>query len=232
MADATLFADEINWRALQNIGGIGNVTVVPPRSLGDDRLSLVRAFDTGPGVVLIDTITRRLRPELPFDLDGRLALAGNPVSQVVDSALSHAYFRLMPPKSTGRELFTPEYADSFIEDCRKLGASDEDVIRSAVEFTARSIADQYSRFIDQPIRECVVSGGGAKNPALFSSIGGHLNESGIQLRKFTELFFDGEAKEAVAFAYLGLLNIRGKAGNVPAATGAKGPRVLGVTARA
>ncbi|HEX6250393.1 MAG TPA: anhydro-N-acetylmuramic acid kinase [Gemmatimonadaceae bacterium] len=221
IADAMLFSSDDRWRALQNIGGIGNVTVVPP---GGD-LSGVRAFDTGPGVVLIDGVVRRLWPEVAYDVDGRLAAAGTADADVVAELLGHPYFAEEPPKSTGRELFTPAYVEEFIARCRARGAADRDIVATAVSLTARSIADSYTRFIPEPVGEVLVSGGGAKNPALMAAI-----EAEIRPRKvvsFDTEYFDGEAKEAVAFALLGYLHLMGSPGNVPSATGARGPRVLG-----
>ncbi|HEY0972234.1 MAG TPA: anhydro-N-acetylmuramic acid kinase [Gemmatimonadales bacterium] len=223
IADRLLFSHSTEWRALQNLGGIGNVTVVPPGG-GEDGL---RAFDTGPGVAVVDGVVRLLRPELPFDVDGALAAAGTPVDEVVGDRLADGYFAAPPPKSTGRELFSPAFVERFVADCRaaRPGCADEDVVASAVALTARSIGDSYRRFVAEPVREVVLSGGGARNPALVRSIVEAL--APLPVRLFDDLFFDGEAKEAVAFALLGHLYLAGRPGNVPAATGARGPRVLG-----
>lgn len=225
MADVTLFSATGQWRALQNIGGIGNVSVVPPAN-SPDALTGVRAFDTGPGVVVIDGVTRALYPQLPYDVDGKLARAGKAIASVVDELLQHPYFAADPPKSTGRELFTPAFIQEFIERCRAKGASNEDIVATAVSFTARSIADQYRRFLPEPIADTVLSGGGAENPALVDAIREAV--SPLTVRRFSEVFFDGEAKEAVAFALLGYLHLTGRPGNVPRATGARGSRLLGV----
>jgi len=280
MADARLFAHATEWRALQNLGGIGNVTVVPPASTVQgtaprhtdrdapnahdataptDReydLRAVRAFDTGPGVVIIDAVTRALRPSLPYDRDGLLALAGRPLTHVVDECLRHPWFASEPPKSTGREWFSREYITHFIERCRTapvgdrldaggkhVGADargngraevrDEDIIATATSFTARAIADQYQRFVPEPIGDVVLSGGGAKNPALVAAIEHALgapsapSRGPLRVTRFDDVFFDGEAKEAVAFALLGYLHLTGRSGNVPSATGARGARTLG-----
>ncbi|MEO7360572.1 MAG: anhydro-N-acetylmuramic acid kinase, partial [Gemmatimonadaceae bacterium] len=225
MADLMLFSAPGHWRALQNIGGIGNVTVVPPLG-APDALTGVRAFDTGPGVVLIDGVTRKLFPELPFDIDGKHALAGHALDSVVDERLQHAYFSVEPPKSTGRELYTPAFIAGFIAQCAALGASADDIIATAVGFTARSIASQYQRFLPEPIADIVISGGGARNPALVTALAAVL--APLPVRQFSDIFFDGEAKEAVAFALLGYLHLNHRAGNVPRATGARGSRQLGV----
>lgn len=221
MADAMLFSSPADWRGLQNLGGIGNVTVVPP--LG--QIEGVRAFDTGPGVAVIDGVTRTLRPELPFDVDGKMALAGRPNMRIVKELLAHPYFSAPPPKSTGRELFNSDYVQKLIATTRALGATDEDIVATAVQLTAESIGDAYRRFIAEPVREVLVSGGGARNPALFAAI--EKAASPIAVRHFDDIYFDGEAKEAVAFALLGYLHVTKRPGNVPTATGARGPRILG-----
>ena len=233
IADALLFASPDRWRALQNLGGIGNVTVVPPRdgAAGADAFAGVRAFDTGPGVSIIDAVARRVRPALPYDVDGRLARAGTEVPGVVDALLAAPYFSAPPPKSTGRELFGVAYAERLVDACReaRAGASDEDLVATAVALTARSVADAYARFLPEPVSEVVLSGGGARNPALVEAIAAGVARlpGAPAVRAFDDLFFDGEAKEAVAFALLGYLHVERRPGNVPGATGARGPRVLG-----
>jgi anhydro-N-acetylmuramic acid kinase len=221
IADAMLFSSQTEWRGLQNLGGIGNITVVPPRG----AIEGVRAFDTGPGVAVIDGVTRAIRPELAYDVDGRLALAGKPNMRIVSELMNHPYFSSPPPKSTGRELFNSDYVQKLIANARALGSSDEDIVATAVQLTAESVADAYRRFIAEPVREVLVSGGGAKNPALFAAI--EKAAAPMSVRHFDEVFFDGEAKEAVAFALLGYLHVTKRPGNVPSATGARGPRVLG-----
>jgi anhydro-N-acetylmuramic acid kinase len=123
----------------------------------------------------------------------------------------------------------------FMRSCREQGASDEDIVATATSFTARAIADQYTQFMPEPVTDVLLSGGGARNPALVDAIRAELSASAAKrnidaprVALFDECFFDGEAKEAVAFALLGYLTLRGEAGNVPRATGARGPRTLGV----
>jgi anhydro-N-acetylmuramic acid kinase len=221
IADAMLFSSPSDWRGLQNLGGIGNITVVPPHG----QIEGVRAFDTGPGAGVIDRVTRSLRPDLPYDVDGKLAKAGRPNMQIVSELLSAPYFAAPPPKSTGPELFNTEYIENLIKRARSAGASDEDIVATAVQLTAESVGDAYRRFIPEPVREVLVSGGGAKNPALFAAI--VKAAAPIVVRHFDEVYFDGEAKEAVAFALLGYLHMTKRPANVPSATGARGPRILG-----
>ena len=222
MADALIFSGD-TWRALQNIGGIGNVTVVPPNGAIDG----VRAFDTGPGASVIDRVVRSLRPDLPYDVDGRLAAAGRPIDKLVTELLAAPYFASPPPKSTGPELFDAGYVQTLIDRARSLhrSATTEDIVATATALTARSIADAYRRFLPEPITEVLVSGGGARNPTLVGMIRELI--APVRVRRFEEEFFDGEAKEAVAFALLAYLHVNGRAGNVPRATGARGPRILG-----
>jgi anhydro-N-acetylmuramic acid kinase len=186
----------------------------------------VRAFDTGPGVVVIDAVTR-IVADVSFDRDGRLARSGSPIDEAVIEALAHPYFSAPPPKSTGRELFSPDWIQGFMKSCQRHRPdwTPGDLVASAVALTARSIADAFRRFIPEPVSELLVSGGGARNPALLDAISAALH--GVKVRRFMDVYFDGEAKEAVAFALLGRMFIEGKAGNVTTVTGAKGPRILG-----
>jgi anhydro-N-acetylmuramic acid kinase len=222
IADVLLFGGG-RWRALQNIGGIGNVTVVPP----DGTLASVRAFDTGPGVGVLDAVVKALDPTRRYDEDGRIAAGGTVARGVVDELLAHPYFAAEPPKSTGRELFDASYVARLIERCRAAGAtSDADIVATATALTAASIADAYRRFLPEPVEEVLLSGGGAKNPVLARMIADAV--APLPVVQFEERYFDGEAKEAVAFALLAHLHLEAIPGNVPTATGAKGPRVLGM----
>ena len=223
IADALLFSAPSHWRALQNIGGIGNVTIVPP---GGDPNG-IRAFDTGPGVAVTDAVVESLFPGVTYDRDGHLARKGRAMQEVVDALLRHPYFAAPPPKSTGRELFGADYVRDFIERCRAQdeNASHEDIVATAVELTARSIADAYDRFVRRDVAEVLPSGGGARHPVLMQRLSQLLAPRTV--KPFDAVFFDGEAKEAVAFALLAKLCIEGNKGNVPAATGAKATRILG-----
>lgn len=228
IADALLFAAPRAWRALQNLGGMANVTIVPPLGDGDvATFAGVRAFDTGPGVAVIDAVVRSLVPELPYDRDGRLARGGRAIESVVDELLADPFFAAPPPKSTGRERFGAAYGERLIALAREEfpEATTEDIVATAVALTARSIADAYRRFLPEPMEDVIVSGGGARHPVLVESLARLLAPRAV--RPFSDLFFDGEAKEAVAFALLGYLHVEGRAGNVAPATGARGQRILG-----
>jgi anhydro-N-acetylmuramic acid kinase len=240
VADALLYADADRWRLLQNIGGMANVTVVPPgTALRRDEWAGVRAFDTGPGVAVIDAVVRTLYPSLPYDVDGAIGRAGSPIQSVVQALLDDPYFAAPPPKSTGREQFGADYAQRLIAMCdaarlagERRGPHDPsaDCIATAVAVTARSIALAYERFVPEPAHEVVVSGGGANNHALMDALDDALArlQPSHTLRRFDALYYDGEAKEAVAFALLAYLHLQRRPGNVIGATGARGPRVLGM----
>jgi anhydro-N-acetylmuramic acid kinase len=227
IADALLFARTDGWRVLQNLGGIGNLTVLPPLDGAEPDLTAVRAFDTGPGVCVLDGVTRLLRPDLAFDRDGAIARGGRPIESVIEELLADPWYESPPPKSTGRERYTAAFIADFVARCRKAkpAATDSDIVATAAWFTARSIGVAFDRFIPQPITDVLLSGGGVRHPLLREAIAMVLAPRLV--RPFADLHFDGEAKEAVAFAFLGWLHLARRAGNVPGATGARGPRVLG-----
>lgn len=223
IADRLLFAHASRPRALQNLGGIANVSVVPPRASAAEVL----AFDTGPGCAVIDGVTRALVPALPYDVDGALAARGRPIAAALDESLADPYFATRPPKSTGREKFGRDFIARFIARCRAVDprASNEDLVSTAVALTARSIAIAYEKFVSGGAQDVLLSGGGAKNPTLVRAIRAALAPRDVRL--FSSEFFDDAAKEAVAFALLGWLFLERRAGNVPSATGASGARILG-----
>ncbi len=221
LADVMLFGHEKHGRWLLNVGGMANVTWVPRRGVSEGAF----AFDTGPGVAVIDAITRRVDPDATYDLDGERARRGRPVTKLLDELLADPYFDQPPPKSTGRERFGIEYADKLLARVRKAGGSDNDAVATATALTAETIGGAIRRFGKDESSEIVISGGGAKNPALVERLAARVQPRPVVL--FDQVFFDGEAKEAVAFAFLGLQTVSGKPGNLPAATGARGPRVLG-----
>jgi anhydro-N-acetylmuramic acid kinase len=224
IADAILFASPSHWRALQNIGGIGNVSVVPPGGARKDVL----AFDTGPGVVVIDGVVERLTMGADrMDRDARYSSGGRPIASVVAETLQEPFFSKKPPRSTGREFFSHEFIDDFIGRCRAANESvtDADVVATAVQLTVRSIVHAYRSFVAGDVGEVLLSGGGARHPLLRSQLAQEL--APMKVRDFSEAYFDAEAKEAVAFALLGYLHLKSRAGNIPSATGALGERILG-----
>jgi anhydro-N-acetylmuramic acid kinase len=222
LVDVLLFGAEDHGRILLNLGGMANFTWVPRRAVGDGAL----AFDTGPGVAVVDAVTRRIDPRATFDEGGERAQHGRPVAAIVDALLADPYFDAAPPKSTGRERFGVAYAERLLEQVRATRGTDNDAVATAAELTVESVARAVERWTPaEPGAEVLVSGGGARNPYLMEGLRRRLAPR--PLRLFEECFFDGDAKEAFAFAVLGYLTLHGRAGNLPAATGARGPRILG-----
>ncbi len=218
------------WRAVQNLGGMGNVTFLPPQGVEAPPL----AFDTGPGNVLIDwAATRATQGRQSFDQDGRLARQGRIHRALADRWLEHPYFHRPPPKTTGRELFGPELAERWWAQARDQGLSPLDFVATVTWLTAASIADAYARFAPGRIAETVLGGGGSYNPTLRSWIAQALEERlghPIPVRCHRELDtprMEDAAKEALAFGLLAYLHWSGRPGNLPECTGARGPRVLG-----
>ena len=222
LADVMLFGHPERGRLLLNLGGMANVTWVPRRGATAGAL----AFDTGPGVAIIDAVTRAIDPEASYDTDGERARRGRPVTRALDALLADPYFSARPPKSTGRERFGLEYAERLLAQVRAAAGSENDAVATATALTVESVARALEQFTPAPPdAELVISGGGARNPVLVTALAARVRPRPVL--SFDQLFFDGDAKEAVAFAFLGFLTLGGLPGNLPAATGARGPRVLG-----
>lgn len=222
--DRVIFALPNQTRALQNIGGIGNVTLVPPS--GTDRPLL--AFDTGPGNALIDAAVELASGDrLHFDRDGVLASQGRVDQALLDELMGHPYFEMPPPKSTGRELFGRPMVQRLVEAIGPEGDQDWlDLIATLTELTARSIADAYRKWLlSEGVDEIVVSGGGALNPTLMGRIEELL--APVPVRGADALSIEATEKEALAFAILAWAHVHGIPANEPGATGADGPRILG-----
>jgi anhydro-N-acetylmuramic acid kinase len=222
--DQTLFALPDRPRALQNLGGIGNVTWVPPKGSGESAF----AFDTGPANSLIDAAVELASGgRVTYDRGGRLAAQGEVDHALLEELLAHPYFAELPPKSTGREVFGRPFVQRLAEAVEPEGDRDWlDLIATLTELTARTVADAYTRWIvPRGIAEVVVSGGGALNPTLMARLEALL--APLPVRGGEVLGIDPEYKEALAFAALAWAHLHRIPANVPAATGAAGPRVLG-----
>ena len=207
-------------RALQNLGGIANVTVV-------GRRVTPLAFDTGPGNCLIDAAMRRIsRGQQTFDAGGRRAARGRIDEAAVRQMWAHPYFRLPPPKSTGRELLD----DRFLTDVfGRRWARPHDVLATVTYFTAFSVTESYRRFVPVGLREVIVSGGGVKNRTLMAHLRRLLHP--LPVRSIERYGLPAQAKEPVAFAFLALRALQGCVNHLPSTTGASGPRVLGTFTR-
>ena len=221
--DYTFYRHPRIGRIVQNIGGIANLTAIPAAA----ALNQVRAFDTGPGNMVVDAVAERLF-HLPYDRDGKIAASGNVLNPVLRDLLRVSFFRKPPPKTAGREEFGREFVTRFLERCGR--ASKADVLATATALTTNSIAAALRRFVLTPrasYREFIVSGGGAKNPTLLAILANELAPMGLTLRLSDEFGLPSEAKEAVAFALLAYETWHRRPSNVPSATGAKKPAILG-----
>ncbi|MGA9673240.1 MAG: anhydro-N-acetylmuramic acid kinase [Terracidiphilus sp.] len=225
LLDYVLFADAKRGRVLQNVGGIANLTAIPAGA-GPDR---VVAFDTGPGNMIIDALAQDLFSRA-FDRNGTHAAQGTVLAPVLTAALRNPYFALKPPRTAGREQFGRECAAKFLATCRKHSNKPEDALATATAFTAASIAESYKRFVLAKMKgrvDYIVSGGGARNHTLMAMLAQRLEPLGCDLAASEEFGLPAEAKEAAAFALLAWQTWHHRAGNVPAATGATRPAILG-----
>ncbi len=219
--DVLLFGHPHLARAVQNVGGIGNVTWVPPTGQGEPV-----AFDTGPGNALMDHATWRLTGGAQrYDVDGRLAARGTVDEALLSDLLHEPYFSRRPPKSTGRELFGAQFVDPFLERARQRGLSDVDAIATLTAFTARSIADQYRRYLPLPPDEVVVGGGGANNPVLMAMLRERIAPSRVLVHE--DFGLPAVGREAIYFALLGYQALHGRPNTIPSCTGADHPVVMG-----
>jgi anhydro-N-acetylmuramic acid kinase len=220
--DYVLYRDECVGRVLQNIGGIGNLTALKAGGRAEDII----AFDTGPGNMVIDALMEAFYGRR-FDREGKVAASGRVIDSVLADALGLAFFRKPPPKTAGREEFGREFVAMFLKRCGH--ARKQDIVATATALTAHSIALAVRRFVlsKGKFSEFVVAGGGAKNRTLMSMLGHALQPLDLRLRRSEEFGVPAEAKEAVAFALLAFQTWNRQPSNVPSATGARRPAVLG-----
>ncbi len=242
-ADDVLFRDERLCRTVQNIGGIANLTFLPARRVGCAHQFLrqgkgrqmvgtahptddVLAFDTGPGNMVIDGMVRLLtKGQRHYDRDGLVAAQGMVHEGLLQEMLRHPFFRRRPPKSTGREEFGQQYCEQFYRQARRESLLPEDMVATATAFTASSIALAYRKFLPRLPDEMILCGGGAHNATLVRMLQERL--PGVRIRLMDEFGISVDAKEAVSFALLAYATIKGLANNIPAATGASEPVVMG-----
>jgi anhydro-N-acetylmuramic acid kinase len=224
MLDFLVYGHRRRGRILQNIGGIGNLTAIPAGAKSDQ----VIAFDTGPGNMVIDACMERLYGRR-FDKDGRVAASGTALQHVLAEVLRQPYFRKRPPKTAGREEFGREFVSRFLKLCRR--ARPQDVIATATEITAASIARAIGDFVltgsSGQYSDFVCAGGGTRNKTLVAALQKRLSALNLKWHTSDEFGVPAEAKEALAFALLAYLTWNRKPGNIPSATGAQRPAILG-----
>lgn len=223
-ADEFLFQSETAGRILLNIGGIANMTILPPASSKKKTL----AFDTGPGNMIIDAFAaKHTGGQQNYDDGGRIAAAGRVNSEWLVHLLSNSYYNLPAPKSTGRELFGSAYADELWQEAEILKMPEEDRIATMTKLTAETIAAEIRKFTDShEVEEVFISGGGVHNGTLLGFIKERMPDD-ISVKASNEIGIDSDAKEAFVFALLGYLGFNRRPNNLPAATGAERPTILG-----
>jgi len=226
LLDYVLFRHPTRGRVLQNLGGIGNLTALPPKV---GPLQVV-AFDTGPGNMVIDQLMQQLFGK-PFDRGGKTGSRGSVIKSVVSARLREPFFQARPPKAAGREEFGSDYAARFLEACTSAGGSPEDAIATATALTACSVGLAYSSFLFKSMNQApvdfIVSGGGARNLTLMKMLREQLEPQGCTVQASDDLGLPAEAKEAAAFALLAYETWHRRPGNIPSATGAARPVILG-----
>lgn len=223
--DTLLFRHRSRTRIVQNLGGIGNLTVVSPGTSTENVL----AFDTGPGNMLIDQCMEALF-QRPFDPEGAVAAGGRVIETTLRECLRNPFFRLPPPKTAGREQFGREFTVRFLRLCR--GHAREDVVATATVLTAESIRLAIERWVlpqlpAAPRLDYIASGGGTRNRTLMRAIAGRLYSWNCRIYLTDDFGIPSAAKEAVAFAVLAYQTWHRRPGNVPRATGAGRPAILG-----
>ncbi len=219
--DFLLYRHRRRGRIVQNIGGIANLTAIPPAASPED----VIAFDSGPGNMVIDAVAAELFRKT-MDRDGAFAASGAVIESVVDEALAAPYFLRKPPKAAGREEFGREFVRWFLQRCGK--APRHDVIATATALTARSIAKAVAGLaVAGDYHDFIVSGGGARNRTLMWMISEQIKSLLLTIRTTDDHCLPGDAKEAAAIALLAYQTWHREPSNVPSATGASRPALLG-----
>ncbi|MDN4069089.1 anhydro-N-acetylmuramic acid kinase [Paenibacillus vini] len=221
-----LYGEEKRTLLLQNIGGIGNMTVIPAGCAAED----VFAFDTGPGNMLIDgVVTRLTHGAKTMDAGGVIARGGRPDSGLLSLLMQEPYYSRGLPKSTGRELFGTAYVDRLLNYQQEFGLSDADLVATVTRLSVRSIGDAYRRFVRDRYSAdlLIVGGGGSYNPVLMEGLKQEMASLGVQVLSQEDLGFHSDAKEAMAFALLADYTLANRPNNLPGVTGAEKPVVMG-----
>lgn len=220
--DWLLLRHPTRWRAIQNIGGMANVSCLPPLS---DTTTPLLAFDTGVGNALLDIAVSDLTDgQHHYDPDGRLAAQGQIDEDWLHTLLQHPYFERTPPKTTGRELFGSEQAHELVRAGQARGLSSADILATLTALTAWSIASAYQRFLPAPMDEIILGGGGKHNRTLVQMLA---TFSHATVLTHEDIGLDSDYKEALVFAVLAYETWHGRPATLPSQTGARHASVLG-----
>jgi len=215
--DYLLFRHATRTRIALNIGGIANITVIPPGASPEQ----VMAYDTGPGNMVIDALTLEFsKGKSRYDRGGKIAASGTPNVALLNEHLRDAYYRRKPPKSAGRE----QYGVKFVRRMKQSKLPLPDLIATATALTARTIALAV-REHQTNATDLIAAGGGVRNPQIMGHIAAYL--PGVRISTSTEHGVNADAKEAIAFAILAHATWKRRASNVPSATGARRAAILG-----
>lgn len=221
-----LYRREKETILLQNIGGIGNMTVMPAGAKPRD----VFAFDTGPGNMIIDAVISAVTGgEKTYDAGGETAAKGRVCNALLNILKEEPYYRQPLPKTTGREHFGVQYTEKILSWWKENPIPVEDLLATVTDLTAYSIADAYERYVLPKYRasEIIVGGGGSYNATLLRFMKGRFAPHGVAVRTQEDLGLSSDAKEAVAFALMADCCMRGRANTLPSVTGAEHPAVMG-----
>lgn len=220
-----LYQDQDQTLLLQNIGGIGNVTVLPAGASSEE----VYAFDTGPGNMIIDGLVSELFAPMTMDIGGKLAVNGKIIDELLIWLKQDDYYTMSLPKSTGRERFGKQYVSQIVEMMKVKGWNAVDVIATATFLTAWTIVDSYERYIapNHQAQCLIVGGGGSYNETLLRNLKQLFAPHQVRVLTQEEIGGNSDAKEAIAFALLAYYTMERMPNNIPKVTGATKPVVMG-----
>jgi anhydro-N-acetylmuramic acid kinase len=224
-SDYMMFGSTEEGRIIQNIGGIGNATILPK----DNGQKDVFAFDTGPGNMIIDELVSLYTDKKQlYDDKGDIAQRGKVDEHIIEFFMNDPYYKKSPPKSTGREVYGKDFSKTFLVKCNEHNLSLEDAIATATAFTAETISQSYKDFVLplHSIQRVLICGGGALNLTLLKMLQERLPQ-GISVSTISAFGIPDQTREAMAFAIIAHRSLLGRSGNLPQVTGARVPVVLG-----
>jgi len=222
-ADYILFRSKTKSRAVQNIGGIANVTCIPRNSKPEGII----AFDTGPGNMMIDGIIEYLtRGKMTFDENGKIAARGKVNCKLFEYLMEHPYLKRKPPKTTGRREFGRKYIIKVVKRAEKMNLNLEDILATITKYTAKTIAESYRRYLPEIPDETIIGGGGSHNKTLMKMLEEEIGDE-TRIFRHEDFGIPAQAKEPLILTILANEAIHGHFNNIPSATGAKRKVLMG-----